>query len=649
MYFRRKTLKSGRVLQLVLSYRNAEGLPRQRVVVSLGDAGLPELLWRDVADGIEANLFGQPFFFANENPDVQRWVRNVTGRIEREGRWRPANLDNSGSGVKQDAVGRVVAEDTEVVDGVLLDQIDHTHETSLGPALLGLHAWEELGLPDLLASLGFNPVQRATAAALVLNRLEEPMSEHALGEWLPSSSFPDLLGEDLLKGAKDRLYRVGDRLLKHQLELEPHFRERQSQGHGFKRQVLLYDLTNTHFEGVCSANRKARRGANKQKRNDCPQVVIGMVFDEYGFELAHRTFSGNLRDSNSLVEMLKKLDSCVSKADWFGVAEKPLVILDSGVATEENRRLLRHHKFSYVVSHSRPGRKAWADEFSKDGFQSLPGRKAQAEIQVRTLDIKFEDIDAEEKPETVEERLVLCKSRGRRLKEEAIRSSAEDRFIEELEKLQKRIESGKLKVAAKIDQALGRLLERRSRIARFYHVERVEETDESGTRSKLKYRRKDDPYDRDDGLLGCYVLRCWGRTLSGPELWHLYMTLSTAEDAFRTLKGELGLRPNYHQLEERVDAHIFITVLAYQCLSFLLYRLRQFGDNRRWTTIRRILQPHCYSTIIVPTVDGTLYRIRKAGVPEPRQRDIYRHFNLSLSGLPRKKLVLQAAKSKPTL
>ena len=100
--------------------------------------------------------------------------------------------------------------------------------------------------------------------------------------------------------------RVGDRLLMHQVEIEQHLRERQVQAHGLNRQVLLYDLTNTHFEGVCSANPKAKRGANKQKRNDCPQIVIGMVFDEYGFELAHRTFSGNLRDSNSLIKMLKQ-------------------------------------------------------------------------------------------------------------------------------------------------------------------------------------------------------------------------------------------------------------------------------------------------------------------------------------------------------
>lgn len=644
MYFRIKIMKSGQVLQLIESYRNPEGLPRQRVVVSLGDARLPEMLWKDVARGVEADLYGQPMLFVDERKDVQTWVRCITGQIERQGRWKPRN-----SGNFEPSSDNPVENEASIVDGVVLDRIEHTHETSLGPTLLGLHAWEELGFPDLLSSLGFNRSQRLVAAGLVLNRLEEPMSEHALGGWLANHSLVDLLGEEIVKGGKDRLYRVGDRLLKNRGEIESHLRARQAQLHGLKRQVLLYDLTNTHFEGTSMGNPKARRGVNKQKRHDCPQVVIGMIFDENGFELAHRTFSGNLGDGASLVEMLEQLDRSAGSEEWFGTIEKPLVIMDSGVATEANRRLLRHHEFNYVVSDSRPNRKTWEAEFGEDGFIRLPGRRDGSEVEVRTVDIEFEDIDKYEKKEFVYERLVLCRSQGRRRKEEAIRSHAEDRFIEELEKLKERIKKGRLKAPAKIDQAIGRLLERRSRIARFYHVERIEEVDASGTRSRLEYRRKDETYDSDEALFGCYVLRSWGRSLPAPELWDLYMTLSRAEDAFRMLKGELGLRPNFHRIEDRVDAHIFITILAYQCLSFLLCRLRQSRDHRRWTTLRRILQTHCYSTIVVPTHDGAIYRIRKAGLPEPSQREIYRHFGIELSGLPRKKLLLQAAKLKATL
>ena len=647
MYFRRKTTKSGRVLQLVESYRNAEALPRQRIVVSLGDLPMPENLWVDVAAGVDAELHGRPLLFLSGTAGAQDWVRDIAARVQREGKWQPAKNQRLGTAAAQQVdEGGVDGVDDEIVDGVFLDRIDHTRSCSLGPALLGLHAWDVLGLPDLLDSLGFNPAQRATAAALVINRLVAPMSEHALAQWLPNSVLPDLLGEEPLKGGIDRLYRVGDRLLGHQDQIEAHLRSRQAQVHGLDRQVLLYDLTNTHFEGVCANNAKAKRGRNKQKRHDCPQVVIGMVFDEHGFELAHRTFAGNMSDGKSLVEMITELDRSVQQEECLPSNKRPLVIMDSGVASEQNRRLLRQHGFHYVVSESRPNRKNWAEAFRSNEFVAIPGRADSAAVEIHTIDAQFDDENERGEPIVVQERQVLCRSAGRARKEKGMRSGAEDRFVTELEKLSKRIAEDKLKAIDKIDQAIGRLRERRSRVARFYEVRRVDRIGEEG--SALFYRRRDDIYDEDDEMLGCYVLRSWGRKLSGAELWQLYMTLTNAEDAFRSLKGELGLRPNFHQREDRVDAHIFITVLAHHLMSFILHSLQQSGDLRCWTTIRRVLQTHCYSTVIVPTREA-VYRIRKPGVPESCQQQIYRQFGIDLASLARSKVCLPRSKNDATL
>ncbi|MFT5130961.1 MAG: hypothetical protein ACI8W8_004594 [Rhodothermales bacterium] len=124
------------------------------------------------------------------------------------------------------------------------------------------------------------------------------------------------------------------------------------------------------------------------------------------------------------------------------------------------------------------------------------------------------------------------------------------------------------------------------------------------------------------------------RVLSAAELWRSYMVLTKAEAGFRCLKGQLGLRPNFHRLEHRVDGHIFISLLAYQLMRFVCYRLEQCGDRRNWATLREILGSHCYATTELPTISGEVHRVRKPGRPEPIHRQIYNHLGIDLSSLP---------------
>jgi transposase len=238
--------------------------------------------------------------------------------------------------------------------------------------------------------------------------------------------------------------------------------------------------------------------------------------------------------------------------------------------------------------------------------------------------------------------VILCKSDERREKELAIRSRAEDRFCDELQRLAKRLDDGRLKNPKKIEQAIGRLRQKGSRVAGYYDIwaER-DPTDPLNTKRKvprcsLKWRRHDEAYAAGDELMGCYVLRTTREDLDPERVWEVYTTLSKAEDGFRALKSDLGLRPNRHQTEERVDAHVFITVLGYQLLSFVLETLRRVDDRRRWDTLRQILQTHQYATVIMPTRTGVTHLLRKASKPEPCHLEIYGHFDLDLSSLPQR-------------
>ena len=617
MFFRLKQSPSGRVLQLLESYRNPEGQPRHRVVISLGDAALAQADWKTVAGAVSAELYGQkPLLPPELSANAQQWIDSITRRVMREGRWlplRPALNDPQ----------------AESLDGVLADQVTHGQSAVLGPVLLAKHAWEALGLPAALSALGLNPKEQALAAASVINRLVEPLSEHALRDWLPGTALPELLGEGILKGDPNRFYYVSDALLRQQVKLEAHLRAQQARLFHYPRTILLYDLTNTHFEGQARVNPKAKRGKNKQGRSDCPQVVVGMVYDEHGFELAHRTFAGNQSDSTSLVAMVESLQRAAGyppeAADSLPLGTPPvLVIVDAGVATAANVKLLAKAHFHYLVNDSRRGRKKWQAEFAQDAlFQPVAGREHKSQVRIRSLDIKSG------------ERLVLCKSEGRREKELAIRSGAEKRFLDGLEKLHARLQKGRLTDVVKAQRALGKLLERAARVQRFY---RVDLKDAANLRAGLTWQRKDEVRDQEDPLLGCYVLRTDRSQLGSERLWELYILLSRAEDGFSWLKGDLGLRPNFHHLEGRVDAHIFITVLAYQLLRYITYTLEQKGDHRDWPTLRRILQTHCYATLNLPTRNGTVLHLRQAGAPERCHQEIYEKFGIDWQQLPKQKI-----------
>jgi hypothetical protein len=540
-----------------------------------------------------------------------------------------------------------------VIDGVLADQISHTHTTPLGPSLVAWQAWQRLDLPALLGNLGFNPAQEQAAATSVISRLIDPGSELALVDWLPDSSLPELMAREIGPAGKDRFYRVSDQLFEHRQAIEEHLRQRQGQLFETDRTLLLYDLTNSYFEGEALGNPKAKRGKSKEKRNDCPQVVLGMVFDRRGFELAHRVFEGNQSDGKSLIHMIEAMDQLVPAGTV--ASQRSLVLLDGGIATKANLALLRQKHYHYLVNDSRRGRAAYRAEFLKEQeFTPVGNRPDQSEVRVRKLADplwvapapKAADTpegpahpgpDRPAAPAEVADTLVLCWSQGREQKESAIRSRAEEKYLAALEGLSQRLKEGKLKDPDKIQRAIGRLQQKHPRVQRFYQVTSAPQTPDQ----PLRWTRQDQTRQADEDLLGCYVLRTDQQSGSAQELWNLYMTLSKAEDGFRSLKGDLGLRPNYHQIERRVEGHIWITILAYHLLCWIQETLREAGEQRRWATIRRVLQTHCYTTLVVPTKGGKTYRLRKAGEPEELQKTIYRKLNVIWQGLPQTKLVVE--------
>ena len=587
MYFRTKTIKGSSLLQLVQSYRNDEGQPRQRVVASLGDANIPVSEQKRIARAIEDHLDGQSDLFDSTlSEEAVGWVKRILQIIGRSKSARPARIDK--------------------VDGVLVDHIATENVVQLGPQLVARAAWRELGFDKILQDAGLNSAQAATAQLLVANRLIEPLSEWALIDWAERTALPEMLNIRVTKTTKDRLYHTGDALLAKQKFIESALRKAQDGLFGSRGGIILYDVTNTHFEGVCKANPKAKHGKNKQQRNDCRQVAIGMAFDERGLPLAHEVFEGNISDSKTLIHILDRLRLGPSEE---GGIEKPLVILDAGFASKANIALLKERELGYLINITRSSRAGFAEEFAAGGFEEVPGRDTDAPVEVRSIP----------DPEDPNGVLVLCRSTLRREKELAMISKAEKRFLGDVAALRERIAKGRLKDLAKIERAIGRLQKKHPRVARFFTLRHEP--------AELVCTRDDEKIGQAGDLCGNYVLKT-DHSLGATRTWLIYMTLLQAEEGYACLKGSLGLRPNFHHLEKRVEAHVFISVLAYHLLCWVREKLRERGDMRDWKTLRRLLSTHSLVTTRLPLEDGRVLHIRKPSIPDAEQSQVFQKLGI---------------------
>jgi len=613
MFLRLKKTDSGQVLKMVESFRDPEGIPRHRTVVSLGNPDIAPEHYKIISRMVDAHFKNSPvdlFDSVDATDEIRAWVDRIIRQIENEKKWNP-------QGNKPVGEAAIVTVNTETVS--------HEQTSELGPVLVGLNAWNELGFDDVLKACDMPDSRIHAAKVSVINRLVDPVAESSLLDWYRSVALGDIVQEKLLGSGDDRFYRASDSLLKNQEKIEVEIRKKTQALHNPDRTILLYDLTNTHFEGVCDANPKAMHGKNKQGRSDCPQVVIGMIFDTSGFELGHHMFSGNQSDSTSLPTMLETMKRIAGKSE-NGSNEKVLVVMDAGLSSAANLAAIRDAGYTYLVNDRRPLRKRYKEEFfEKDAFELISGRDGKTPVYVRHLTTETELDDGA----VVKEQILLCRSDERGEKEKAILSTVELKFIDLLTKLQRRIEKGRIKSQSDADKALGKLSERYSRVYRYYTISA------DVTKKTLVWSTKEENRSDADSLCGGYVLRTNDMSIDKDTIWKTYIALTKAENGFRVLKGNLGLRPNFHQKEGRVDGHVFITVLAYQLLTHILAKLEREGDFRCWETIRRILKTHAYTTMIIPEIGGKVHRIRKAGNPDESQKAIYNSLGINWRKLPK--------------
>lgn len=571
--------------------------PRQKIICSLGDLSpRPRQDWLALAHKLESALSGQ------------QELAGAAGDAELDGL-----LAKVRSSASAPPLHRPAAADEELV-AVRVEGVRCEESREAGPVHVGCQFWRRLQLDTILARAGLSEGARRLSLAMTLNRLIHPTSELAMPEWIRTTALPDILGVDFRELAEDALYRNLDKLHEHRVTIETALAERERNLFGLDQTVFLYDVTSTYFEGRALGNAKARRGYSRDHRGDCKQVLVGLAVNRDGFPLAHEVFAGNRHDSTTLEEMLKALDRRV------GLRPEQTVVVDRGMAGQDNVEQIRARGLHYLVAEPYAERKDWVAEFQDSGEFAAVERAPSPRNPFQkksTIQVKMRRVG--------DQTHVLCLSSERKEKDRAIRELHEKRLLEDLEKLKKRVGKGKGKGTkpAEVRESIGRLKERYSRVARYYRMEYDEE------QKTFAYHLEASKRAEAEQLDGSYLLKTDREDLSADEAWRIYIMLTRAEAAFRALKSPLAERPIFHHKECRVEAHIFLCVLAYHLLTAIEKTLLDAGLHTSWATVREQLKTHQVNTIVLPTEGGMELRIRKATVPEPIHRELYKQLRVA--------------------
>jgi transposase len=479
-----------------------------------------------------------------------------------------------------------------------------------GNCWLGCELWHQLGLdefwqqrlPEAREAVSWEKVLRL----LVVNRLLDPGSEfHVHRQWFLDSAMDELLETDFAVAEKDRLYRCLDRVLKHKQELFAWLKQKWADLFHADFEVLLYDLTSTYFEGEMEQNPKAKRGYSRDKRPDCLQLVIALVVTPDGFPLAYEVMNGNTSDRTTLRGFLKKIE------ETYGQARR-VWVMDRGIPSEAILKEMRapERQTFYLVGTP----KGRINQHEKQWLE-LPWRKVRDSVEVKLYQHEGE-------------LYVLAKSEGRQAKEIAMRRKRLARLLRKLRVMRKSL--------PKRDQLLLRIGAARKEAGRAFGFVKIQipKARQAVTRETFSFQVDKPKLKAAEQRDGHYLLRS-NLTAEDPEvLWTRYVQLTQIEAVFRSLKSELGIRPVYHQLEHRADAHVLIAFLAYCLQVTLKNRLMIHAPGLTPAAVLEKLATIQMVEVWIPMLDGRWLVLPRHTQPDKDVQAVLEHIQIALPSQP---------------
>jgi transposase len=458
---------------------------------------------------------------------------------------------------------------------------------------------DKLELKKVLTSVGISDEQSRKALISIAARAIFSSSEHKTAEILHTNSeLPNCFGHTAPITHK-QLYTVADALYEHKTQIDSLLHKRITDMFDLEDKLVIFDISNTYFETRKSGSKIARHGRSKEKRNDCPLVVFTGVINAQGFIRHSRIYEGNKPDTATLADMIKDLEKNASPT------ASHTIVMDAGIATEENLSLIQEKGLKYVcVSRSR----------LKD-YPLAPGPKT-----IRLTDRGNNKVELSIfSPEGHADTWMYVQSEAKRTKEQSMNSKLKDRFIEDLDSIAKSIgKKGGVKRIEKVWERIGRTKQKHNRVSARYEIT-VDEKD--GKATNLQWSEKPDKA-KDEKSNGVYFIRTNYKDSNETQLWDIYNIIREVESTFRCLKSDLCIRPVHHQKDERIESHIYLTILAYQLVNTIRHMLKKENINHDWKNIVRIISTQTIQTLELPT-DKKVIHLRKPAKPIKEVQQIY--------------------------
>ena len=516
-----------------------------------------------------------------------------------------------------------------------VDLFSFTSSSSLqiGGEYLCSQAIEELEIPQFLSQqIGFTHSEVTNSILALIGRLLYPGSENETACWLNENSGAfEFYTPKSERTNKDYLYQASLNLYKCKDLFLGHINTKVDDIFNLGSKIILYDLTNTHFEGRMQKCEKAARGRNKQKRSDCKQITLALITDEYGFCKHSRYYPGNIGETITLEDILSdilKLDKNILKG------KKPCIIMDAGIASEENLQLCLREGFDYIAV-SRSQHTDIKDEVSEDNLVSFKNKSGE-ELSAQLFSQDFEYPDKKNEKQIIRESIVYIKSPQKEIKEKSIDKKKCQRFEEGLKSIQKTVNNPRgQRSIEKIHQRLGRLKERNRGVPGYFNIKIK---DDKKNVTLFEFERVSNTSKEKKS--GTYFIRTSIDEKQEDKIWYLYRTINEVEATFKQLKSDLDVRPNFHQNEENIEAHINLCILSYQIVNFIRHRLKLNGIRYGWEKIRRIMSTQKCNLTAINKRDGRTVWIKSCTRPTAKVAEIFNKMGYKTIPLYRKSITV---------
>ena len=505
---------------------------------------------------------------------------------------------------------------------VNLTTLKNKDAREVGTEWLCKQAFDQLGIADFLKAKGWDDEKISLATTHIISRAVYPASELKTVSYIKeNSAICELTGYNKERITKDLLYGISHKLYSVKGELEKYLSKRTNELFDLEDKIILYDLTNTYFEGRMQKSKIAKFARSKEKRDDAKIVVLAVVTNREGFLKYSNIFEGNMSDCKSLETVIDKLSYETSHT-----VRKPIVVMDAGIATESNTIMLKGKGYDYMCV-SRSHMKNYYADINSKPIQIKDWKNQTIEL----LNVRTDKDD---------DNYLCVKSHAKGLKEKSMNGLLSQRFEEGIQNINDGISrKGGTKKLEKVYERIGRLKQKYPSIHKYYEI--IVTDNGQGVATKVSHTRK----SSEDAIreAGIYFLRTSLNCHDEKTLWMIYNVIREIEYTFRVLKTDLDLRPIYHKTDDASMAHLHLGILAYWLVVTIRYQLKQKEYNNDWREIVRIMSTQKCVTTSVENIRDEVISVRHCTEPSAKVKQIYDLLKYKYVPFVRKKSVVPPA------